>query len=396
MIKSSSSVRSLQRGDTQKLEVSFFEDEAKTIPIVSFNIDDYPSYTIYDVSNTDVSNGVGTYTSPGNWRATWAIPENAALSSDDRKYRIEWYLLDVNRRQFNFVQEFDVVDTIINESEIAEQQLQTLVNKPFVFIYKTKVIPYDIELTVFPGTSETNPVIENISLQGGDILMRNDDIWQVYYYDPEEVVLTNPCMYTALWAVKETENSTPNYDYQLINVIPASILQFIPPVRMVIDKIQKKINTIEGYQDSDIVQYLMRGLEFINGWFPVTYFTVNSIPKPLHVAWIMASSWYGLNAQHLLEVELTYEFSGQVDSFSFDHAAGIESVLSRIWEYMTNELTKTKTQIFRTSHRVGVGANRMQTLKGGYGQGLVFPVGRGGAMGGGDIASGNFVAFFGL
>jgi len=389
-VKSTSNVRTLNRGETQKFEVSFFEDEAKTIPITSSDLTKYPAYTIYDVENNTVTTGIGTFISVGNWYALWAIPITALLSSDNRNYRIEWDLVDTTDRQFNFVQEFDVVDLIIEESENPEQQLYTMVNEEFQFLYRTKVVPYDVTLTVIFGQNESTPVIENISKEAGNLETRTDGIWQVWYYKPSEKVLTIAGCYTAVWRVTETENSTPVTDFQIINVIPMAILQFIPSVRMVVDKMQKKIETIQAYQDSDIIQYLMRGLQFINSWFPTTYYDVNNIPPALQMHWVMASSWYGLNAQHLLEVELQYDFSGQIDSFTFDHASGIESVLSRIMEYFSSTLGSTKNQIFRTSHRVGVGAFRLSSYRG-YGQNFVYPLRPN--MG---VMMGNIVVMFGL
>jgi hypothetical protein len=73
----------------------------------------------------------------------------------------------------------------------------------------------------------------------------------------------------------------------------------------------------------------------------------------------MASSWYGLNAQDLLETELKYDFSGQIDTFSVDHNSGIEAVIGRIWDYFTTQLSTMKTQIRRTHQKVGTRATRL-------------------------------------
>lgn len=392
-VKSSSDVRAVYRGTVHRFEASFFEDDAQTTPIVPEDNTKYPTYTIYDVANNAISTGIGTLITSGNYYSRWSCPEEAVLSSDDRMYRIEWAMLDSNSRQFNFVQEFNVVDEIIETSANHEQVLHNLVNKPYVFTYKTKTIPHEITLDVFFGQNQDNKVVDGVQKSTGEIQMRTQDEWQVWYYSVEENILNQNGCYTVLWTVNESEISVPVNDFQILNNLDAAALQFIPHVRMVIDKMQKKLSTIQAYQDSDIVEYLNRGIQFINAWFPVTYYDITNMPSALHTALVMSASWYGLNAQHLLEVELQYDFSGQIDSFSFDHASGLESALGRIWDYFTTTLAQTKTQIFRTSHRVGTGANRLQSLRGGYNQNIVFPLNRQGTP---SLLSGNFVAFFGL
>lgn len=395
-IKSNTEVRTLQRGMTHRLECSFFQDDAMTIPLVSYDLTQWPSFSIFDVTNNIVSTGVGQQLSPGNYQCLWNIPADATLSNDDRRYRIEWYFKDENGAQFSFSQEIDVVDTEIPASENPEQVYYTLKNKKYRLRFKTKVRPHELTLEMFKGTNEENPILKDLTLSGNDIQGPiENEIWKTWYYDIEEGILDTACNYTVIWGVQEYEISDFSYETQTIHVLPASLMQFIRPLRMLIDKLQKKLNKIQAYQDSDCIEYLYRGLEMVNLIPPATYYSVQQLPQQLQVAWMIASGWYALTAQNLLEVELSYNFGGQSDTFEYDHASGIADVLGRFREYLDGPVANAKTQLFRTSHRIGAVGTRFQSYRRGYGQNLVFPLKGGGGLTGGPTL-GNYIAFFSL
>lgn len=391
--KTDTTRRTYHRKETVRFEVSFYQDESKLQPLTPLDTTKYPSYTIFDKSNNIVTYGIGIFIQSGDYYSLWNIPEDAELASDMNKYRIEWLLIDDTKRQFNFVQEFNVVDEDVLSEETNQQEYHTLINKPIRIRYKTRVIPYELKMTLFAGSNELNPIYENVSYTKGKLTRVEDDTWNIFYYDIPQGVLNIPCQYTVIWALQEYEQSDIVYDYQIINAIPASLLRMIKEVRMMIDKLQKKLNTSQAYQDSDVIEYLNKGLELVNGWFPVTYYDALSMPKVLDVFWVLAASWYGLNAQHLLNVELQYNFGGQIDSFDFDHASGIEAFLGRVMDFMNQNLTRTKEQIFRTSHRVGSVGVRPTSMRRGWGNNIVFRLSNGGTF---SPAGGNYFLYFGL
>jgi hypothetical protein len=343
-----------------------------------------------------VTTGVGEQLTPGNFRMTWNIPQDAVLSLDDAKYRIEWSMLDENQQQYQFSQEFDVVDVqLLEESEHPEQVNMGLKGKDFRATFWSKIEPYALNLTVYRGTDDQNPIVGPVTLEAEQIEGPNDHgIWKQYGYTIKGEDLSVACNYTLIWGVQEYETSQFTYEHDTLHILPIALLQYIKPLRMVIDKLQKQMNKIQAYQDSDVVEYLTRGVEMVNSYHPVTYYTPTNLPKQLYTGWIICSAWYALNAQHILETELQYSFSGQADTFEFDHTAGLSEALSRMWEYMGTVFAQAKTQLFRTQHRVGSVATRMQSYRRGFSQNIVFKLSDGNIVNGPQL--GNFVAFFSL
>jgi hypothetical protein len=152
--------------------------------------------------------------------------------------------------------------------------------------------------------------------------------------------------------------SAPEYAFQIIEVPPPYLLQFFPSLRMVIDKYQKRRELIQAYQDSDIYEYLLRGLQFVNGWHPVTSYQFESLPDQLVPFWLMAGQVWGLNAQHLLETDLQFSFGGQTVTLDYDHTSNIEAAISRAMDYLQNNLTNVKTPLLRRAAGVGVMAGK--------------------------------------
>ena len=126
-------------------------------------------------------------------------------------------------------------------------------------------------------------------------------------------------------------------------------------LRMLIDKFQKTAGKVQAYEDSDLMEYLKKGQEWINAFNPVTCWD-RSNGSPLWVVtqfWIMAAAWYGLTAQHLLEVDLSFSFSGLTTTLDMDRTGGIESAIARMYDYMDNQFKPLKMRIFRRTRGMG-------------------------------------------
>jgi hypothetical protein len=160
--------------------------------------------------------------------------------------------------------------------------------------------------------------------------------------------------------------------YQIIEVPPSALLQYFVSLRMVIDKFQKRRDMVQAYQDSDIYEYLTRGAEIVNAYYPITSYSLTGMPPLLTPYWLMASAMWGLNAQHLLEVDIGFSFSGQTVTLEYDHASQLESAVQRALDFLENRLEKTKMALYRRSQRVGVVAGRPYRLSGR--DNLVYPL----------------------
>ena len=143
---------------------------------------------------------------------------------------------------------------------------------------------------------------------------------------------------------------------------------------MVIDKYQKRRQLLQAYQDSDIYEYLVRGLEIVNGWHPVTSFQMTSLPNQLTPYWLMAGQLWGLNAQFLLETDLQFNFSGQTVTLDYDHTGNIDTAISRATDFIREGLGPAKTAIYRRQAGPGVVAGRPYRYAGIHN--FVFPISR--------------------
>lgn len=85
------------------------------------------------------------------------------------------------------------------------------------------------------------------------------------------------------------------------------------------------------YTQSDIMEYLSRGLSMFNALQPnVTHFTGTNMQGHLLDAWLTCSSIYALGAQIQAEGSLGFDFGGQTVSLNIDRTPALESALGRL------------------------------------------------------------------
>jgi hypothetical protein len=128
-------------------------------------------------------------------------------------------------------------------------------------------------------------------------------------------------------------------------------------------------------------EYMTRGVEYVNSANPITSWSLLNFPQAFGFTnfLLMASAWWGLNAQYLSEGELAFQFGGQTVNLDVDRTAYYADAMGRLKDYLDNELSKTKSNALR---RVSVGAiatrpydfglqslvTRVQTVQGGSNQ----------------------------
>jgi hypothetical protein len=350
----------LLRGATHTFRQSFYEDEAHCIPVVPLDSSRYPSYNIIDINGQIIASGIAQLDgSPGNYKVDFFVPQDAEISNDDRRWRVEFFMVSDRNRQMQVVQEFDVRDADVPEDPL-ELKLMALAGQPFRACIRLPYRPYHLSLQVTNATDSTDILLEEASYPtspSGNVLTETIDDG-TYVYCWELTGLEECHTYQSIWSVQKTASSGYDYMYQIIEVPPSAILQFFVSLRMVIDKFQKRRDMVQAYQDSDIYEYLTRGAEIVNAYSPVTSYSMTAMPPVLAPYWLMASAMWGLNAQHLLEVDIGFSFSGQTVTLEYDHASQLESAVQRALDFLENRLEKTKLALYRRGQRVGVVAGR--------------------------------------
>jgi intein/homing endonuclease len=289
----------LVRGTTHVFREAFFADDAVT-PLLPLDNSRYPSFQILDVNGQLISAGLCTLDgSAGHYRVEFFVPKDATLSNDDRRYRLEWNLVDDQNRQFQVTTEFDVRDVDVTATQQRDQKFVAMCDKPFRLFIRELSRPASIRLDV-QNANGLEPLVGPVVWPGtgasGEVTLTEvqDGETYIYYHDVGENLLKAYSTYQAIWTISDSLVSAPQYAFQIIEVPPPTTLQHFASLRMAIDKYQKKRSIIQAYQDSDI--------------YELTSYTITTLPNPLTAYWLLGSQIWALNAQHLLEVDLSFNF----------------------------------------------------------------------------------------
>lgn len=352
------------RCEEARFHASFFKDAGMSQPVVPLDSQEYPAFSIFNSDNVCVFKGVGTpFGGAGSYQVKYMIPQDAVLSCDESRWRIEWLMVSDDNRQFNYKQEFDVIDTAVTASENRELKFVTIAGKPFRALFRLTFEPEYLQLDVSRGGFDTlicSAVYDKATSKTGDIKMVTDGDSKVFYMDiAGENLNIVGTEYNLLWTIRPTVTDQNQFAVNHIYTVNAYIWSLVTSLRMLVDKFQKRLGTVQAYEDSDLVEYLQRGAELLNSSYPTTAYSVFSIPGPLRVFHIMASAMYGLNAQQLLEIDLGFSFSGQSVTLDYDHASQIAGVIDRWASYISDNLPAAKMGIVRRSSPVGTFAGRM-------------------------------------
>jgi hypothetical protein len=317
----------------------------------------YPSYTIYNIHNVAVQSGVGQIeNNPGSYKVEFQVPEDAPLSYDERRWRIEWVMVDQNNRQVTFVEDFDVKDTAITQSESREQKFITLCGHDCRVMVRLTSIPASLALDIYMADSNCK-VIDGIDLRSGIQTAPDGDSF-VFYYDVPAYALGNYQSFAIIWRIRERVIDIEEFIYQTLTMVTPGVLNQVTAVRMLVDKFQKRLGVVQAYEDSDIVEYLQRGHELVNSVYPTTYYGFGALPSSFNVFLVMFASWYGLNAQQLLETDLGINFTGQTVTLDYDHQGPLSDVMARWMETINTLLPPAKLSAVRRTRPVGTVAGR--------------------------------------
>jgi len=355
----------LKRGEVHKFFAYFFEDTAQTIAMVPVDSSLYPSVEVVSPSNESLQTGIATLVSPGLYSFEWFVPLDADLSADVRKYRVDWLIITAGGRQTIYAETFEVFDTDIAKAEDREQVYLTLQGKDERLFLNLDMDPQEIELEVSRSTSPTQAIFTKKKANLTHVI---DEDTHVFYVDFPKT-LTNVGMYQAIWTVREKPTCPQNHFFQMIVVPNRCFLNFIPSMRMFIDKLQKRMGQIQAYTDADLIEYLTQGLNIVNSWHPNTIaFDVCALPPELQPFLLIAAALWGLNAQHIMETELQFSFGGQTVTLDYDHTGGYDSAIGRMQQYLESSpgLGNVKQGIMRRATPTGIVAVRPTSYRGLY------------------------------
>ena len=171
--------------------------------------------------------------------------------------------------------------------------------------------------------------------------------------------MENNAQYIALWTIRQNGAAAAETQFQLIRSVTGAILNMSVQLRQLIDKFQKQRGRVQAYEDSDLIEYLDRGMEVVNTIHPLTGWQLNYIIGSQFNAFVLlGAAWYGLNAQYLMEVDLGFAFSGQTVTLDYDHAPMLAEAINRFKDFLDSNVTPAKVAFIRATSPVGVFAGK--------------------------------------
>jgi hypothetical protein len=328
-------------------------------PIVPIDPLRFPSFQIENPAGIQVQTGVAQpFGDPGCYQVLWTIPEDAMLSDDQSHWIIKGLLVDTKKKQFEFKHPFRVTEQRKPTQESRDVVLMGIENTPFRATWTGDFVPASISVSCFlsnaPDAPDTSPI--PIAVVPSGPIVSNGDI--VYYIDLPPTAL-KAGMYTILWNVQTSATASTDIDYQQLRVITRSVLQFIPQVKFITGRFQAAFDLPNFISDADYVEGLNHGLDFINQWHPISWYTISDMLRsgpngtPLQNFWIMASAWWVLHSQSMVELGLAFNLSGASTSLDYDRTSGIDAAMGRLREEMTQNLTPAKTAFKYRSQGIG-------------------------------------------
>lgn len=350
------SIRVFQRKEKVEFRASFYADSAHAVPLIPIDAAQYPAYVIYDPDNQEIQSGVAQpVNTPGQYKLEFTIQDDYPLSSDVARWRIEWYFVTDSNRQVDFVEEFDVIDAVITASESREQKLIAMAGEEQRIFIRLGYEPVEVMVNMYQYGGETK-IVSGVYPSTIQRAVEGDSL--VYYYDIPGNKIGKNVSYNILWKVRGSVSEPYDHLFQNLTSVSPNTMVLVTSLRMLIDKLQKKLGTIKAYEDSDLVEYLNRGMQLTNSYGAYTNYNLNTMPNVLAVYLILFSGWYAIQAQYLLGVDTAFNFGGQSVTLDYDQTSGLSDWAGRVNDYITATLPQVKTQLVRRTQSAGCVAGR--------------------------------------
>jgi hypothetical protein len=305
--------RVMTRGKLEFLLFGFFADQAKTIPVVPLDPQQYPNFRILAPDGSLMVQGTAVpATGPGLWKAGWVVPKSAPLTNPYGRYRFAITMVDPDLRQYEASYEFDVVESAVEAQTPQHQQLMTFQGVPLRVTFDNTLRPDYLTVMVTPYQQDTNPVFaaalrspQPVTPGPTDIVETQQGNHFVYYVDLPGLAVG---AYTASWTVRDTAVSPTDVEATIIQVIAPSTMHQIKSIRMVVDKLQKKLGLVTAYDNEQLLECLQRGVDMVNGYWPPSTWTITQVPQSLAIYSIIAGCWWALESQRILYAETNLNF----------------------------------------------------------------------------------------
>jgi len=352
------------RATHAKFIAAFTDEDGVALPCA--DPVNYPAVVVKDPQGVTVSTAVGSPVGSGEYTLEWFVPEDAEINTKDHPWSITWFFLTATGHNKDYGETFDVVDRVEVEPEERKWTYLTRSGSSERLFLKLDSMPEEIGLDVLDSSNQQIITVNGLSsdIAGATLAtasnvrgighMRKNGFYH-FFYDTDPLSLGE---YLVFWRVRKELISPTDQIQQLLRVPEMVFWRLAQPLRMLIDKLQKRVGWVQAYSDADLYEYIIRGVDMTNMVARSTNWSLLTIPvqhsRGVIDAVLLYAAMWGLTAQQVLETELTFDFSGQTVTLGYNHDySGVFSNINGLLE----KFAESKLLIYRIANgpgRVGV------------------------------------------
>jgi hypothetical protein len=360
------------RNTTLSLEAAFFEDPGtNTVPVIPRDPTLYPGVTIRAPDGQIIYSGVARKITPGVWRFDFPVPADAPLSSEEKKWSADWVLYGATARLWEKTVPFDVVEkripvpedrarTLFVAEGIAERVSIRRPKDPFelsVKLYRrlgdtaTELVATYLYSPGSPSSDPNNPDAAVKRVEEGALV--------IFYVDTPAL---DAGEYIVFWDERAALTAPITREPRVLRVAPTFAVILTEDLRILIDKLQKQIGRLQAYDDGELYSYLLRGVDILNSYHPVTSFGLMDMPLQAggtYTFLMYAAGAYAMHAQKILSVEAAFDFTGQTVPLKIDRTQGYALAYEQMMKTLNEVWPVAKYNLVRQANLLGVTGVRM-------------------------------------
>ncbi|KKN41376.1 hypothetical protein LCGC14_0723970 [marine sediment metagenome] len=356
------------RGTQAIFAAEFFDFDGA--PMTPADAESWPAVVIRDPDGTVVVTGVGMKIADGRYQFGWFVPTSATMTAEGLPWTIDWSFVTSNGHTRAETEKFGVVDRIESTPEERSHTYLTNNGGTIRATIRSERKLEEVVLTVKNtggGTLYTVAGVATNAVQSNNANPNRlvnevaQDGEYLYYYDVGPLTSGE---YQLHWNILESVVSERHVIVQIVRAAPDIFWHYNAELRTLIDKLQKSQSIQQAYTDADVYSYVKGGLDILNFYNPPTDFVLGDIPltgsRGLRTALIYTSAIHAINAQQILEIELSFDHSGQTVTLGYNHDySGVLSNLQAVLE----RFAESKMHIFRKSQGAAFSGARIKNYR---------------------------------
>jgi hypothetical protein len=317
---------------------------------------------VKDVNGTVRSEGPSLISvDTGNWTYTFIVPPDAPYSDHDHTWSIDWAFVANDGAVINVVTDFDVVE---DRAELPEKTLLISENttETLEFFFPEQASAIKLEM-IDPGNGV---VVLSQQVSDFDVVPVLDGY---IYAVPFNSAGKRFGDYLMRMTTKMPSRRQPQVEMVVARVVPNNFWRLYPSMTTFLDKARKKSTMVNSYTQSDIYEYLMRGIGICNASAPqLTSWTLDMFPlggyywndMDLSHHLITASCLWGLNCQSLMYSEIQFGFSGQTITLDYDGNSALAGLMDGLLNEINTKLPVAKELMLRQTQKSVIVGVRQQ------------------------------------